>query len=236
MKHHSVRTILLGIGPWWFLCLNFLLYFPATLHADPASDRTALLSLRTALGGRLRRSWNISSPTCSWVGVVCDGNNVIELHFPGMGLKGQLPLGSIGNLTHLQIVSLRFNSIVTPIPSDFTNLESLQTLQLEGNSLFGNIPDVLFSMQSLTNLSLASNKFTGDIPLSFNNLSKLVSLDLEKNQLTGSIPDLNLHLDQFNVSHNQLSGAIPSRFSGTSEIINTGMNLIIYGIHTAIQI
>ncbi|KAI4307661.1 hypothetical protein L6164_030826 [Bauhinia variegata] len=196
------------------LVFAFSLYRFAIVGADLASDRAALLALRSAVGGR-SRLWNLSatSPCSSWTGVTCQNNRVTRLRLPGMGLSGNLPLG-IGNLTELRTLSLRFNALTGPIPSDFVKLVNLRNLYLQGNFFSGQIPDFLFNMQNLVRLNLAHNNFSGEISPKFNNLTRLVTLYLENNHLTGIIPNLNATpLNQLNVSGNNLNGSIPERFS-----------------------
>ncbi|KAJ6369571.1 hypothetical protein OIU76_027918 [Salix suchowensis] len=129
-----------------------------------------------------------------------------------MGLSGQLPV-ALGNLTSLQTLSVRFNALSGPIPADIGNIVSLRNLYLQGNFFSGEIPEFLFRLQNLVRLNLANNNFSGVISPSFNNLTRLDTLYLEENQLTGSIPDLNLPLDQFNVSFNNLTGPVPLKLS-----------------------
>ncbi|TYJ25918.1 hypothetical protein E1A91_A07G081700v1 [Gossypium mustelinum] len=183
-----------------------------SVSSDLASDKAALVALRKAVGGRLLL-WNLSSSPCNWTGVYCSGNRVVELRLPGMGLSGKLPI-AIGNLTQLQSLSLRFNSLFGPIPFDFPKLTSLRNLYLQGNGFSGEIPVFLFTLQNLVRLNLADNNFTGSIPESVNNLTRLGTLYLENNQLSGSLPDIDLpSLVQFNVSLNQLNGSIPKGLS-----------------------
>lgn len=179
---------------------------------DLSSDRAGLLALRAAVGGRIIL-WNLSQPTpCVWSGVTCESNRVTELRLPGVGLFGEIPANTVGNLTSLQTLSLRYNALSGQIPSDFANCVNLRHLYLQDNSFSGEIPSFLFSLRNLIRLNLAGNRFSGRIAPSFSNLNKLGTLYLESNRLTGSIPDLNLPvLQQFNVSYNQLRGAIPSR-------------------------
>ncbi|MFQ6620176.1 hypothetical protein Gotur_000005 [Gossypium turneri] len=131
----------------------FSLFLWATLvvsvSSDLASDRAALLALRAAVGGRIRL-WNLSSSPCSWTGVNCVQNRVVELRLPGMGLSGQLPI-AIGNLTQLQTLSLRFNA-----------LSGLGTLFLENNHLSGSIPNI--ELPSLVQLNVSFNQLNGSIP------------------------------------------------------------------------
>ncbi|KAE8673136.1 RLK902 protein [Hibiscus syriacus] len=199
------------------MCIFPLLLWTAAflvgVNSDLGSDRAALVALRAAVGGR-SRLWNLSTSPCTWTGVNCSGNRVVELRMPGMGLSGKLPI-AIGNLTQLQTLSLRFNALSGPIPSDFPKLTSLRNLYLQGNAFSGDIPQFLFTLQNLVRLDLAENNFTGSIPASVNNLTRLGTLYLENNQLSGSIPDINLStLKQFNVSFNQLNGSIPKGLSG----------------------
>ncbi|XP_023529157.1 probable inactive receptor kinase At1g48480 [Cucurbita pepo subsp. pepo] len=188
--------------------------FLGSVLADLASDRAALVGFRAAMGGRPRLEWNISEVSpCSWAGVSCGKNGVFELRLPAMGLSGELPVG-LGNLTQLQTLSLRFNALSGRIPADFANLRGLRNLYLQGNLFSGEIPAFLFDLKNLVRLNMADNKFSGEISSGFNNLSRLATLYLQNNQFTGVVPELNLHLEQFNVSFNRLNGSIPSKLSG----------------------
>ncbi|KAL0430422.1 UNVERIFIED_CONTAM: putative inactive receptor kinase [Sesamum radiatum] len=195
---------------------------------DIASDRAALLALRSAVGGRVLL-WNLSSPTpCSWAGVTCSGSSsVVELRLPGMGLSGQLPPNTISNLTNLQTLSLRYNALSGPLPADlFSSLISLRNLYLQHNSFSGQIPDSLFSLTNLVRLNLAHNNFSGPLSPSFNNLTRLGTLYLQDNHFSGPIPDLNFpSLVQFNVSNNNLTGQIPKGLSGNPKNSFTGNSL-----------
>ncbi|KAJ0237207.1 inactive receptor kinase [Hirschfeldia incana] len=192
----------------------FFLYLAAVTTSDLDSDRRALLLLRNSVRGRpLLWDTSASSP-CTWHGVHCDSGRVTALRLPGAGLFGSLPVGGIGNLTELQTLSLRFNSLSGPIPSDFSNLLRLRYLYLQGNGFSGEIPEFLFTLPGIIRINLGENKFSGRIPSNVNNATRLVTLYLEKNQLTGSIPEINITLQQFNVSSNQLNGSIPVSLSG----------------------
>ncbi|XP_019459467.1 PREDICTED: probable inactive receptor kinase RLK902 isoform X2 [Lupinus angustifolius] len=195
-----------------FLSLLFFL-FAIAAGEDIASDRVALLALRSAVGGR-SLLWNLTHTTpCSWSGVFCKGNRVTMLRFPGVGFSGTLPLG-LGNLTQLKTLSLRFNALNGTIPSDFANLVNLRNLYLHDNFFSGEIPDFVFNLKNLMTLNLGSNNFSGEISPKFNNLTRLSMLFLENNHFIGSIPDINVPpLQHFNVSNNLLNGSIPERFS-----------------------
>ncbi|XP_030541145.1 probable inactive receptor kinase RLK902 [Rhodamnia argentea] len=215
-----------------FRILAFLGFFAVSAFLVPfaepdlASDRAALLALRSAVGGRTLL-WNASlqSP-CSWAGVQCDADRVTALRLPGVALSGQIPGGVLGNLTKLRTLSLRLNTLSGQLPSDLASCVNLRNLYVQGNQFSGPIPESLFSLRDLVRLNLASNNFSGEIPVGFGNLTRLRTLFLENNQLSGSIPaELKLlKLEQFNVSNNLLNGSIPeslgtfatSSFSGNS--------------------
>uniref|UniRef100_A0A5B6YUE1 Protein kinase domain-containing protein n=2 Tax=Davidia involucrata TaxID=16924 RepID=A0A5B6YUE1_DAVIN len=216
MKPHLIFTI----------TILFSVLFLPTGKPDLAADRTALLALRSAVGGR-SLLWNVSeSSPCLWTGVTCESSSVTELRLPGMGLSGQIPPNTIGNLTHLHTLSLRVNALSGPLPSDFASISGLRNLYLQENLFSGPIPSFIFSLPDLVRVNLASNNFSGEIPPAFNNLTRLRTLYLEHNKLTGSIPDLNLlTLEQFNVSFNQLTGTVPSRLAGMHANAFTGNSL-----------
>ncbi|KAK4713273.1 hypothetical protein R3W88_019180 [Solanum pinnatisectum] len=159
----------------------FTLFLPT--NSDIVSDRATLLSIRSALCGR-SLLWNITSPTCSWPGVICspDKSSVLEFHLPGMGLLGQIPPGLFSNLTKLNFLSLRYNALSGVILTDlFTSLHDLRNLYLQNNLFSGPIPDSIFSLTNLVRLNLAHNNFSGSIPESFNNLTSLGTLYLQGN-------------------------------------------------------
>ncbi|KAL8242343.1 hypothetical protein R6Q59_012654 [Mikania micrantha] len=190
-----------------------LLLLPAGMMADLTSDRAALLSLRSAVGGRTLFWPTAQQNPCNWSGVQCDTtlNRVTALHLPGVSLSGQLPLGIFGNLTRLRTISLRFNSLSGPLPSDLSSCIGLRNLYLQGNRFSGALPEILFtSLRDLVRLDLAANNFSGEISNGFNNFTRLRTLYLENNKFSGSLPELEIpKLEQFNVSFNNLNGSVP---------------------------
>nr|CAD1832574.1 unnamed protein product [Ananas comosus var. bracteatus] len=198
----------------------------AAAAGDAASDAAALQALRSAVG-RSALPWSPSTAACSWQGVGCDAaGRVVSLRLPGVGLIGEVPAGTLGNLTALRTLSLRFNALSGALPGDLAALSELRNLYLQRNRLSGEIPAAIFALPKLVRLNLAGNNFSGEISPAFNNLTRLGTLYLEENQLSGEIPDLNLpSLVQFNVSFNNLSGSIPSRLRKmpASSFLSTGL-------------
>ncbi|CAN8302859.1 unnamed protein product [Cochlearia groenlandica] len=193
---------------------TILLFFSLPLLTTTqslANDRSALLSLRSAVKGRTLL-WNTTqSSPCSWPGVTCDdGDRVTVLRLPGVSLSGNIPEGIFGNLTNLRTLSLRLNALTGSLPSDLSLCSDLRHVYLQGNRFSGEIPQILFTLENLRRLSLADNDFSGEISSDFKNLTRLKTLFLQNNKLSGSIPDLDLPLIQFNVSNNsKLNGSIP---------------------------
>ncbi|KAL8234210.1 hypothetical protein R6Q59_020310 [Mikania micrantha] len=192
---------------------NILLFLPTGIMTDLNSDRAALLSLRSAVGGRTVLWTTADQNPCGWAGVQCNNtlNRVTALHLPGVSLSGQLPLGIFGNLTRLRTISLRFNALSGPLPSDLSYCVELRNLYLQGNRFSGQLPEKFFSgLRDLVRLNLAGNSFSGEISRGFNNFSRLRTLYLENNRFSGSLPELKLpKLEQFNVSFNNLNGSVP---------------------------
>ena len=180
-------------------------------------------------------SWNITNIPCSWHGITCENDSVVEIKLSGKytadnNLVGTIPdfiglpnlrtlfmsenfklTGEIPNfsgLPSLQTLNLERNKLIGEIP-DFSQLSNLQTLNLEWNKLSGTIPD-FSQLPNLQTLSLSNNELSGLIP-DFSQLPNLQILSLSGNQLTGLIPDFSQlpNLQILSLSGNQLTGLIP---------------------------
>ncbi|KAL3616249.1 hypothetical protein CASFOL_039639 [Castilleja foliolosa] len=195
----------------YFYAFILVALFP-TAHSDLTSDKNALLAFSASVPHGRRLNWNPNSPVCtSWTGINCapDGQSVIGVRLPGIGLTGPIPNNTLGNLNSLRVLSLRSNSLNGSLPSDILSLPSLQYIFLQNNNFYGNIP-ISVSPQ-LSVLDLSFNSLTGSIPLTFQNLTRLTALSLESNLLSGPIPDLNRsRLKRLNLRNNKLNGTIPS--------------------------
>ncbi|XP_020688483.2 probable inactive receptor kinase RLK902 [Dendrobium catenatum] len=184
------------------LFLFLLTFSPAA--ADLAGDGASLMTFRAAVG-RFVLPWNTSVSPCMWPGVTCASNRVVSLRLPGSGLIGQIPEGTLGNLSNLQTLSLRFNALSGPLPSDLARCKELRNLYLQGNRFSGEIPAFLSSLSSLVRLNLAENNFSGVIPLAFNNLTRLGTLYLESLIVTVIPPALVI-----SISHRPRDFVLPS--------------------------
>ncbi|XP_047073178.1 probable inactive receptor kinase RLK902 [Lolium rigidum] len=202
------------------LAVALLAVLPPRATSDLAGDRAALLALRSAVGNHLKWDQTVS-PCQGWLGVNCSGpvgnERVVELRLVGKSLSGQIPVGTVGNLTALQTLSLRFNAISGAIPADIGGCAQLRWLYLVGNRFDGGIPESFFSLALLKKADLSGNRLTGGVSPDFNKLTNLATLNLEGNDFTGELPSgLNLpKLTQFNVSYNgKLDGPVPASLAG----------------------
>ncbi|XP_047073212.1 probable inactive receptor kinase RLK902 [Lolium rigidum] len=202
------------------LAVALLAVLPPRATSDIASDRAALLALRSAVGNHLKWDQTVS-PCQGWLGVNCSGpvgnERVVELRLVGKSLSGQIPVGTVGNLTALQTLSLRFNAISGAIPADIGGCAQLRWLYLVGNRFDGGIPESFFSLALLKKADLSGNRLTGGVSPDFNKLTNLATLNLEGNDFAGELPSgLNLpKLTQFNVSYNgKLDGPVPASLAG----------------------
>ncbi|XAR53290.1 Non-specific serine/threonine protein kinase [Bertholletia excelsa] len=205
-----LRVGLLVTGLW----LNLVLLSPR-LRSEPTQDKRALLAFLSQIAHENRLQWNASDSACNWLGVECDANRsfVYSLRLPGVGLVGQIPANTIGQLNQLRVLSIRSNRLSGVIPSDFSNLKLLRGLYLQNNRFSGEFPQSIPTLTRLNRLDLSSNNFTGSIPFAVNSLTHLTGLFLQNNGFTGQLPSIQANLEKFNVSNNQLNGSIPARLS-----------------------
>lgn len=146
-------------------------------------------------------------------------------------LTGGVP-AAIANSTKLIRLNLSRNALSGEIPAEVAASSSLLFLDLSWNKLSGAIPDAFADSSSTSSsdrkelaiagsgnhqlvfLDLSHNAVSGPLPESLAGLPKLQTLDLSANKLNGSVPpsfgNLTGGLKAFNVSYNDLAGAVPA--------------------------
>ena len=184
-------------------------------HDLKKEEAEALRELEELIGKPIPRVEDIKEST---FGVIIDGDHITMLMLDGnvlrkLGKKLRTLPESIGNLTSLSLLYLRYNYLKT-IPESIGNLTSLEYLSFKSNKLetipesVGNlkflkililennplksIPESIGNLSSLKELYLTGTKLTM-LPESIGNLSSLSYLSLGNNQLTtlpGSIGNL----------------------------------------------
>ncbi|XP_052148534.1 protein STRUBBELIG-RECEPTOR FAMILY 7-like [Oryza glaberrima] len=217
--------------------------------ADTSSDDvTALNTFYTSLNSPSQlTNWVAQNgDPCgqSWLGITCSGSRVITIKLPGMGLKGTLGYNmnvmtalveldaSNNNLgggdipynlpPNLERLNLENNSFTGTLPYSISQMASLKYLNLGHNQL-SSINVMFNQLTNLATLDLSDNTFSGTLPDSFSNLTSLTMLHLQDNRFTGTIDVLSdLPLTDLNVQNNQLSGAIPDKLKGISNLQISG--------------
>merc|ERR1711916_198837 len=126
------------------------------------------------------------------------------------GLSGTFP--QVPELSRLERLSLKHNSLKGWVPSHFANLTKLQHVDLSRNA-FEQVPESIFNGQAhvcLKSLLLRHNQLRR-FPAHTQHLTSLEHLDLAYNTMVDSVSDWSseaplVHLD---VSHNSLHGPLP---------------------------
>ena len=106
----------------------------------------------------LEDNWLSDAPLGEWEGVTTDGDGrVISLSLTYNSLSGEIPagLGSLSNLTELDLHS---NELSGEIPAELGSLSNLESLRLGGNSLSGCVPS---SLEDQLNFDAS---YLGDLP------------------------------------------------------------------------
>lgn len=134
-------------------------------------------------------------------------SNLTVLSLKNNRLNGEVP-SAVSRIATLSELVLSHNLLTGKLP-DLSNLSSLQLLDLRENSLDSELPSL---PKGLSNLFLSKNSFSGSIPEEFDKLDQLQHLDLSSNHLSGTPPPLLFSLPNIsylNLSVNALSGSLP---------------------------
>ncbi|KAH7855793.1 hypothetical protein Vadar_028958 [Vaccinium darrowii] len=144
---------------------------------------------------------------------------------------------SIGNLTHMQYLSVGINLLSGQVPKELGKLTDLRSLSLATNNFSGTLPLELGDLTNLEQLYITSSGVRGTIPSTFSSLKNLQTLRFQGNSFGGVIPstfskltmmeDLKISdlsngssslaflndmksLSVLDLSYNELSGSFPS--------------------------
>lgn len=203
---------------------------PSPSPTLPPSDAIALVMFKSKadLGNKLRFTASTNLNYCYWQGVTCLRGKVVRLVLEGLDLGGVFGPDTLSRLDQLRVLSLQNNSLVGPIP-DLSKFFNLKALFLDHNSFTGSFPPSISSLHRLRTLDFSYNNLTGPLPIWLTKLDRLYYLRLESNRFNGTIPPLNQStLQTFNVSRNNLFGAIPVtptllHFEASAFALNPGL-------------
>ncbi|XP_078181042.1 receptor-like protein EIX2 [Carex rostrata] len=84
----------------------------------------------------------------------------------------------------------------------------LGLLDLSKNKFFGSIPPCS-NQSTLEILDLSQNNLTGNFPITWLNISHIYEMNIEENHLFGEIPNTTMNLKMLQTSKNQFGGPIP---------------------------
>lgn len=129
---------------------------------------------------------------------------------------GEVPewIGEMRSLQNLDLSANRFSGLV---PTSVGNLQSLKVLNISMNAFTGSLPESMINCKNLFGLDISQNSLTGSLPSWAFQLG-LQEVVFSENKLSGSINDAFISsigisrqkLQVLDISHNALSGEIPS--------------------------
>ncbi|KAF7825736.1 receptor-like protein 6 isoform X1 [Senna tora] len=155
--------------------------------------------------------------------------------FPAINLlqlKQQNFISIIQNLTNVQLFSLSYVNISSPIPNIITNLSSLRDLSLKSTGVYGEFPIGIFHLPNLRRLIVRLNQdLTGYLPASIGNITSLKVILLGRCRFSGSIPSSLGNLTQLQyleLSNNMFHGEIPHSIFSLDNLsfLSLGQNLL----------
>ncbi|KAK8701475.1 hypothetical protein V6N13_019862 [Hibiscus sabdariffa] len=122
---------------------------------------------------------------CSWFGVECSDENIVNLNLKDLCLVGDLG-PEVGQLGNLKSIVLRNNSFSGSVPKEIMELKELEVLDLGFNNFSGLFPSDFGNNLSLITLLLDNNEFLGSLTPELYNVKMLSEFQVDENQLTGS--------------------------------------------------
>ncbi len=209
------------------LYILFILLSVSLVAQIPASEKTALQAVYTALDGdnwisqntNPADDWDFTQPvTSDWYGITVVAGHIeimVLSHFNDQNnLVGNIP-AEIGNFPFLKELKIEYADLSgTTIPTEIGNLTALTDLELGYNTLDGPLPATIGNLTNLTWLLINHNStLTGSIPIEIGNLINLQTLSFGANSMSGNIPDEITQLSQLEslgLDRNQFTGAIPT--------------------------
>ncbi|XP_068487589.1 probable inactive receptor kinase At5g10020 isoform X2 [Phaseolus vulgaris] len=142
-------------------------------------------------------------------------NNTLSGNFSRIGYWGN----------YVEVVQLSTNTLIGMLPNETSQFLRLTELKASNNLLEGFLPPILGTYPELKEIDLSLNQLSGVLLPSFFYSTKLINLNLSNNKFSGLIPiqvqppntplvsTENISLVFLDLSHNNLSGTLPSNMS-----------------------
>ncbi|KAG6702629.1 hypothetical protein I3842_07G045100 [Carya illinoinensis] len=139
-------------------------------------------------------------------------------------LEGDLP-SSVGDMSYLEVLDLSFNRFSGKVPTELVSkCTTMIILNLCNNNFQGEIFSKHFKLSALSMLQLNNNQFTGTLSSVLSTLDRIYLFDIGNNNMSGTIPSWIGNMTK-HLSHNSLSGPIPSCLDELSTILLQGNKL-----------
>mmetsp|Transcript_25899 Transcript_25899/g.28799 ORF Transcript_25899/g.28799 Transcript_25899/m.28799 type:complete len:716 (-) Transcript_25899:118-2265(-) len=151
-----------------------------------------------------RKLETVSLPNASLTGSIpaALNNTFRNLDLSGNNLSGEIPEWV---LSLPGTINLSNNNLTGTLPN-VTLLSAPHRIDLSGNSLHGTLKPFL---SVYTEVNLNGNQFSDDI-IEIQTWIRATKINLGNNKFYGSLPNLTQTLEALDVSHNELSGCIPT--------------------------
>ncbi|KAL7184145.1 hypothetical protein ACSBR2_026324 [Camellia fascicularis] len=152
-----------------------------------------------------------------WLG---ETRSLESLDLSDNSFSGQVPT-SIGNLQSLKVLNISMNALTGSLPDSMINCKNLLVVDFSQNSLMGSLPAWIFKL-GIQEVLLSGNRLSGSMDSPFSSSieyshQKLQVLDLSHNALSGNIPSAVGDFSRLlvlNLSRNSLDGGIPASIGG----------------------
>ncbi|BBN03281.1 hypothetical protein MPTK1_2g22270 [Marchantia polymorpha subsp. ruderalis] len=215
----------------WVLFLFTILWDRAEGQQDGRSDGLALEKFMDSVRPGHSDNYNATVNPCDWnaARVQCvNSGRVSMLNLTGFGLSGQIPPGTLSNLTFLTDLNLSDNNLTESLPIDLPQLANLVNLNLARNNFSGSVTDIVRALSALVQVDLSTNKFEGDVLNAFQSLRALTNLDLSGNNFNGTIPDgfcdAPRNLRTLHLGSNRFTGLIPTSFERCASLLSLNLS------------
>ncbi|KAH7294531.1 hypothetical protein KP509_27G005000 [Ceratopteris richardii] len=178
------------------------------------------------IGTAPHTNWTHERNFSYWMGIKSTNGIVHRLNLSSRNLQGAIPQDSLSQLLNLNFLNLENNSLSGNLLPDLVNCTTLKTIRLAQNNFSGELPSNFTIWEDLSFFNASMNSFTGTIPESLMHHPTVKTIDLSYNRLNGSLPDLpTWSLTSFNVSSNNLTGALPAAYGrfGNSSFLDTSL-------------